>query len=134
YFQKLARQEEKIRQKMMQVDSAGARQLFANTSGQYTALAQKLAADTGRLKLPASGVYQPYIDSLQGAVHFLQGNPALLAKLNPSASSNLPTNLSAPGLSPPGGISTQLPSAELQKLQAQLQSASAQLQALQAKF
>jgi hypothetical protein len=107
YLQKLARQEEKLYQKMMRVDSVGAKQLFANSTGQYATLAKKLAADTGRLKLPATGVYQPYIDSLQGALHFLQLNPSLLSQKGQALSGDL---------------------------QAQLQSASAQLQALQAKM
>jgi hypothetical protein len=104
YLQKMARREEKMRQKLAGKDSAAGAKLFASSSQQYKALMQKMAADTGSRRLTTSGVYQPYVDSLQGTLAFLKKNPQFLNN----------------GTSP--------------QVQAQLQGATSQLQTLQAKM
>jgi hypothetical protein len=80
YLQRLARREEKIRRKLYKIDSAAAKDLFANSKGQYAALLCKLKNDSNALGTKLSGEYLPYTDSLSGALSFLQQNP--LSKLN----------------------------------------------------
>ena len=104
YLAKMAKREERLKKKLSRVDSTAAKNLFANSAQQYAALAQKLKQDTGSIHPSFSGDYQPYTDSLQGTLKFLQANPQLL-------------NIT-------GKID----------LQAQLQSTLSQLQALQAKM
>ncbi len=76
-LQKMASQEARLQQKLMARDSLGAKQLFAGSAAQYTALIQKMKSDTGRPKQTISGQYQPYVDSLQGELSFLKQNPQL---------------------------------------------------------
>ena len=114
YLAKMARREERLKKKLYTVDSTAAKNLFANSSQQYAALAQKLTTDTGSRGQSFSGEYQPYTDSLRTTLNFLQKNPQVLGAsgtINPSTGT---------ALSP--------------QLQAQLQNSSAQLQALQAKM
>jgi hypothetical protein len=80
YLRKLERREEKIRRKLYKIDSAAAKEWFANTTGQYAALLSKLKNDSNVLGTKLSGEYLPYADSLNGALSFLQQNP--LSKLN----------------------------------------------------
>jgi hypothetical protein len=110
YLQQMVRREAKMKQQLSAVDSAGASKLFANSPQQYHTLAQKLTADTGSSHQPIHGQYQPYTDTLQGAMTFLQQHPQLLA---------------APGSSP-GQIAPEA--------QARIQGAASQLQAVQAKM
>jgi hypothetical protein len=114
YLAKMAKREERLKKKLYKTDSTAAKNLFATSTQQYAALAQKMRQDTGTKGQSFSGEYQPYTDSLQGTLNFLQKNPQLLGAsgtINPSTGT---------ALSP--------------QLQAQLQSSSAQLQALQAKM
>jgi hypothetical protein len=106
-LQKMARREARLRQKLYGVDSTAAKNLFAGSAQQYAALSQRIQTDTGGPGRGYSGVYQPYMDSLQGSLRFLQQNPRLL---------------SATG----GNLSPQL--------QAQLQGANGEMQVLQARL
>ena len=110
YLQKMTRREERLKKKLYKTDSTAANTLFAGSSDRYAALAQKLKTDTGSQRLSMSGEYQPYVDSLQGMLGFLQKSPQW-----PVALANDPT----------GKIGAQA---------AQLQSSVSQLQALQAKM
>jgi len=114
YLEKMAKREERLKKKLYKVDSTAAKNLFANSGQQYAALAEKMRQDTGSKGQSFSGEYQPYTDSLQGTLNFLQKNPQLL------------------GAS--GTINPQTGTALCPQLQAQLQNSSAQLQALQAKM
>ena len=77
YLQKMARQEEKIRKKLYGIDSAGAKELFAGSAKQYAALEQRLKTDTGGRLVTLRGPYQPYVDSMQASLSFLQKNPSI---------------------------------------------------------
>jgi hypothetical protein len=112
YLAKMARREERLKKKLYKIDSTTAKNLFANSFQQYTTLAQKLKTDSGIHNQSLSGEYQPYTDSLQGTLGFLQKNPQLLSKSDEHAGGNV--------VSP--------------QVQAQLQSSVSQLQALQAKM
>jgi hypothetical protein len=114
-LQRMARREERMRKAMYRAgDSAAADHLFAHSAAQYAALAQKLRADTGSRKMAITGEYQPYTDSLQGMLAFLQGH-GLSAEA-----------VSAPGKSGLGGLPP--------SMAGQLQASASQLQALQAKL
>jgi len=73
----MMRREQRLRQRLERVDSAGAKQLFAGADQQYAALLKKVTTDTGSRRLLVSGEYQPYVDSLQGMLWFLRSNPRL---------------------------------------------------------
>ena len=115
YLEKMARREDRLKKKLYKVDSTAAKSLFANSSQQYAPLAQKLKQDTGSAQLSFKGEYQPYTDSLQGILKFLQTNPSL-----PGPASAGEAALAVSTLSP--------------KAQGQLQSTASQLQALQSKM
>jgi len=100
----MARQEALLQKKMTGVDSAGAKALFGGSAACYAALAQQMRSDSGLKGRSFSGVYPPYLDSLQGSVAFLHQNPQFL--------SNAPST----------------------RQLTQLAAANAQLQALQAKM
>ncbi len=161
YLQKMARREARLQKKLYKVDSAAAKRLFANSAQQYAALRQKIANDTGgHHPIPLSGEYQPYTDSLQGSLSFLQQNPQLLSGGGPGAAtpgqsplsgqSSLPaqsalqagvTGISpqslAPGISPQSlaaGASPQSLVAGASSQSLALQSSITQLQQLQAKM
>ena len=78
YLQKMQQREDRLRKKLSGVDSNAAKQLFAGSQQQYAALMQKIKMDTGRVNMPLSGTYMPYLDSLKGALGFLQKNPGLV--------------------------------------------------------
>ena len=109
YLRQMARQEQRLQNKLSSVDSNAAKSLFDHSQEQYAALLQQLRTDTGSRKQLSSlsGPYQPYADSLQGSLAFLQRNPQLLHRAGQP-------------LSP--------------QMQAQLQGATSQLQAFQAKM
>jgi hypothetical protein len=77
----MMRQEQKMQQKLYKVDSNAARQLFAHTQDQYAGYLRKLRSDTAVTRSTLSGVYHPYLDSLQGSMSFLQNNPRLSGNL-----------------------------------------------------
>lgn len=103
----MARQEARLQKKMAAVDPAAAQSLFSGSAARYAALAQQLRSDSGLKGRSYSGVYPPYLDSLQGSVAFLHQNPQLL---NGAGSAPMPQQLT------------------------QLASANAHLQALQARM
>jgi len=105
YLAKIARREERLKKRLYKVDSASANNLFANSSQQYAALAQKLKSDTGSRTQSFAGEYQPYTDSLRGTLGFLQQNP------------------SASSLSPKMQGELQSSASQLQALQAKMQDA-----------
>ena len=94
YLQNMARQEQRLQHRLSFVDSNAARSLFAQSQEQYASLLQRLRTDRGsRRRLTSlSGTYQPYMDSLQGALAFLQTNsgktlsPQALTQLQGAAS------------------------------------------------
>lgn len=108
YLNRIEKQERQLQKKLSAVDSNGAKTLFAGAQQRYAGLQQRLLQDTGRRNLKPLGSYQPYTDSLHGALAFLQQNPQLL----PSSAN---TNASP-------------------QVQAQLQKAVSRLQALQGKL
>ena len=77
YLQKMARQEQRLRSKLMQTDLAAAKLLFADSGKQYATMAARLRADTARRAIPLQGQYRSYIDSLQTSLAFFQQNPQL---------------------------------------------------------
>lgn len=90
YLNKLARQERKIQKKLRKVDSAAAKQLFANSDQQYAQMIKTIKGDTLSKKAistmaersnPRSyaGEYMPYADSLKTSLAFLAENNSLLA-------------------------------------------------------
>lgn len=115
YLAKMARREQRLKKKLYKIDSTAANRLFTNPTQQYAALSQKLQQDTGSRNMSFHGAYQPYTDSLQNMLKFLQANPQLSG-----------TASAGPGTSAISPLSPQA--------QAQLQSSVSQLQALQAKM
>jgi len=77
YLTKLMKKEQRMKQRLARIDSAGAKQLFAGSEQQYAALLKKIQVDTGSKRISVSGEYQPYLDSLQGTLGFLKQNPRL---------------------------------------------------------
>ena len=90
YLARMARREARLQKKLATVDSAGAKQLFAGSQQQYAALASRVRTDAGNAKSTFSGQYQPYADTMRGAMSFLQQHPQLVsqqaAKLQAAAS------------------------------------------------
>ena len=80
YLAKMQRREQKMQKKLGSVDSNAAKQLFAGSAQQYAALKNKIQSDTGSSKMPLSGTYAPYLDSLKGALGFLQKNAGLISE------------------------------------------------------
>ena len=80
YLEKMARQEDRIRQRLERVDSTGAAKLFNGSARQYKALVQLVKADSGHHGQGFSGAYPVYLDSLQGSVAFLKQYPDLVQK------------------------------------------------------
>lgn len=107
YLQRLAKREQRLREKIARIDSNAAKSLFSNSGDVYAALAQKLRTDSGGQSISIGNEYQPYTDSLRGTLAFLEQNPRLLR-----------------------GYGSQLSPA----LQARLQGSVSQLQSLQAKL
>jgi len=71
YLQRMQRREQRLYRKLYKIDSAAAKNLFADASQQYAALGQRLASDTGGNSLHLTGEYQAYTDSLQGMLKFI---------------------------------------------------------------
>ena len=72
YLSKMAKREQRLKERLARVDSAGAKQLFSGYAQQYAALLNKIKVDTGNKHMLVSGQYQPYVDSLQGVLGFLR--------------------------------------------------------------
>jgi len=85
YLQKMARQEERLRQQLAKVDPSAADRLFAGAAGQYRQLASRMLTDTGQHAQGFSGAYPAYLDSLQGSIAFLRRHPELVGGGNSTA-------------------------------------------------
>lgn len=70
---KFQKQEAKMRNKLMKIDSSAAKELFDNAAAKYKGLEEKLKTGT-------AGQYIPKLDTLVTSLKFLQNNPELLAK------------------------------------------------------
>jgi hypothetical protein len=106
YIQRLQKKEERLKRKLFKQDSAKAAYLYANDpEKQYEYLMQKLKTDSATVFHTMGPQYLPYVDSLQGALSFLNKNPQLLNSSN-IASSDVQRSL-----------------IQLQQLQAKLQDA-----------
>lgn len=121
YVRRMIRQEDRLRNRLSKMDSAGAAQLFANTGQRYGALAGRLQQDTGRQNLLIQGVYRPYTDSTQMVMAFMQGKAQSASGQLQSA----PTELQ--------GVTSNV-TTKLQTVTGKLQGATSELQALQAKL
>jgi hypothetical protein len=95
YLEKMQRREARLKNKLSGVDSVGAKKLFDGNDQRYAALLQKIKTDTGNKRQAITGEYQPYVDSLQGALRFLQQNPkGLNAAPNAALASQLQRSIS----------------------------------------
>ncbi|MBL7709152.1 MAG: hypothetical protein JNJ86_08760 [Chitinophagaceae bacterium] len=70
---KFQKQEEKMRAKLMKIDSSAAKELFNNAAAKYKGLEEKL-------KNGGAGQYIPKLDTLVTSLKFLQNNSELLEK------------------------------------------------------
>jgi hypothetical protein len=77
YLQRLLRQEERLRRKMVKVDSTAA-VLFEPSNQQYKTFIHNLHHDSLAATSGTGGEYLPYIDSLQGSLSFLLQNKTWL--------------------------------------------------------
>lgn len=77
-LRKMAQKEARMERKLAGVDSADAKRLFAHSQQEYTALIQQMSKVTFSRRQQVSGEYQPFVDTLQGSLSFLQQNPRLL--------------------------------------------------------
>src|SRR5690242_9274684 len=79
YLHNLAKSEIRLKKKLAKIDSAVAKNCFAEDPSQhYNALIRKLKSTTGKNTDGLTGAYMPYIDSLKGSLSFLNNNPDLL--------------------------------------------------------
>jgi hypothetical protein len=117
YLQKIMKQEQRLMKRLEVIDPASARQLFAGVPQQYAAWMQTLKSTAGKPGMALSGPYQPYTDSLQKTLAFLQTNPQLIAGR---------TSGSAGAVGAGGSITG--------SQQAKIQAATESLQSLQAKM
>jgi len=116
YLRRMARQEQKLKARIYKQDSAKAAALYGtDPSQEYALLAQRLRQDSSRLFSSMGPEYLPYADSLQGALGFLNKNPAVLSA-NPALQAKMQRSL-----------------AGLQQLQAKLQYADLIKQFIQAR-
>jgi hypothetical protein len=83
YLQRLARKESKIQRRLSKLDSAAAKNLFTQSATKYAALTNNLKHGISSKGGSVSGEYLPYLDSLKGALSFLEnGNGTALLKGN----------------------------------------------------
>jgi hypothetical protein len=131
YVRRMTSQEASLNTQISASDSNAAKQLFAGSAQRYGVLSKRLQQDTGSRSMLISGKYQPYTDSLRGALAFLQQNPQLLSKAT-AATSAIGTFSGSSAL---GAVSTMSGVSNVSaKAQAQLQKTVSQLQSLQAKM
>jgi hypothetical protein len=78
-LKKMASQEARLQKKLAAADPAAAKTLFADVNQHYAALAGQIRNDTSLHGRSFSGIYPPYLDSLQGSVAFLHQNPQSLS-------------------------------------------------------
>jgi hypothetical protein len=78
YLKRLAKNEKRIQERLYQLDSNKAKNLFYGTQEKYSSL-QKSIKDTGSAGgIPLSGEYLPYVDSIKTSLAFAQKNPDIL--------------------------------------------------------
>jgi len=80
YLQKMLRKEQRMQQKLSRVDSSAAQRVFAGSAERYAALGRQIKNDSGGASRSYTGVYLPYLDSLQGSMAFLRQNPQVMAR------------------------------------------------------
>jgi hypothetical protein len=79
YLQRMAREEQKLKARLYKQDSAKAATLYAqDPQQQYTLMIQKLQQDSSRVFSSMGPEYLAHVDSLQGALAFLNANPSVL--------------------------------------------------------
>jgi hypothetical protein len=116
YLRRMARQEEKLRTRLYKTDSLKAAALYPqDPKQQYAALLQKFQQDSTRVFTSMGPEYLPRVDSLQGALAFLNKNPGLV-NANPALLAKMQGSL-----------------AQVQQLQAKLQAADAIKQFVQSR-
>jgi hypothetical protein len=116
YLRRMARQEEKLRTRLYKTDSLKAAALYPqDPKQQYAAMLQKFRQDSARVFTSMGPEYLPRVDSLQGALGFLNKNPGLV-NANPALQAKMQASL-----------------ANLQQLQAKLQAADAIKQFIQSR-
>src|SRR5258706_8966895 len=72
---RMMKQEQKMKQKLMKIDSVKAKDVFGNVEQKYQALTQQLATKLG------GKPYIPSLDTLSTSLKFLQQNPQLVSKI-----------------------------------------------------
>jgi hypothetical protein len=92
-LKRMQQKEAQMANRLEEKDRLGAKQLFANSQSEYALLLHKLSSDSGSRPFQPSGQYQPYVDSLQGSLSFLKGNPQLIAGNAGSLPANLQNDL-----------------------------------------
>jgi hypothetical protein len=83
YLDALEKQENKIKNKLVKVDSLAANNIFANTSQKYTDIKNKLKNNQ---LIKSTGRYLPWLDSAGTSLKFLAGNNPLISNVNGNAS------------------------------------------------
>ena len=76
YLARLIRSEAILQSKIASTDPEGARSLFNHSAERYGSLGQQISKDSGSSSRAITGEYQPHMDSLRGALSFLQQNQA----------------------------------------------------------
>jgi hypothetical protein len=116
YLKRMARQEEKLRAQLYKTDSVKAAALYPrDPKQQYAAMLQKFKQDSSRVFTSMGPEYLARVDSLQGALGFLNKNPNVL-NANPALQAKMQASL-----------------ASVQQLQAKLQAADAIKQFVQSR-
>ena len=116
YLNRMARQEEKLRAQLYKTDSVKAAALYPqDPKQQYAAMLQKFKQDSSRVFTSMGPEYLARVDSLQGALGFLNKNPGVL-NANPALQAKMQASL-----------------ASVQQLQAKLQASDAIQQFVQSR-
>ena len=97
-LREMTKQEARLQKKLKAVDPAAAGTLFAGVAQRYAALARQIRADSVLHGRSFSGVYPPYLDSLQGSVAFLHQHPQWLSGSNGGPSDKQLTQLASANL------------------------------------
>ena len=80
YLARLGRQEQKIKARLYKMDSVKAAKLYpSDPAAAYASLAQKFRQDSTRVFSSMGPEYLPHVDSVQGALNFLNKNPSVLS-------------------------------------------------------
>jgi hypothetical protein len=80
FLTRLSKKEAKLKKKLYRQDSAAAARIFASRPEQlYTGLLEKYRTDSASVMRSMGAEYLPYLDSMQGALSFLNKNPKFLS-------------------------------------------------------